>query len=150
MTASSHFGGYSAPKAGEYGVDGDDHIILNVTGFGTSNYNSKYNTYVAEFTATREGIANGIDDGRTATLTGVIDVVKFGNTDLELEFDWDDFVETGNRQSTGWSSKGSYGDFYTAGLSSTGSEVGTSTWTGAGTTGAELSIVQVNLEIYNP
>ena len=149
LTTTGSMGTYSTAKAGEYGVSGDDHIILNVTGFGTSNYNSNYNTYVAEFTATREGAINGVDDGRTAVLTGVIDVVKFGGSDLELVFDWDDFVETSNRATTGWSTKGTYTDFYTAGLSEDGNEFGTATWTGANTTGAEVSIVQVNLTITN-
>ena len=151
LKATGDMNSYSVPKAGEYGVDGSEHCILDVTGFGTSTYsaNSKYTSYVASFTATREGVANGVDDNRKAILTGNIDVVKFGNADLTLEFDWNDFVQT--NRGGGWSSKDTPSDFTTAGLSSTSAEIGATTWvSGAGTTDAELAISNVVLTIVNP
>ena len=154
LKATGDVGSYSEPKVGEYGVDGSEHCIVDINGFGTSNYeaNDKYkqsNSYISRFTATIEGIANGVDDDRKAILTGVIDIVKFPDADLTLEFDWNDFVQTS--RAGGWTSKDTPSDFVTAGLSETSSEVGASTWdSGAGSTGAELSISNVVLTIVNP
>jgi hypothetical protein len=144
LKATGHIAADSQPKAGEYGVVGNEHILVNINGFGTSSVDSA--SYQAFFTATIEGTGSYV--GEEAVLTGDIELVKFPNTDLTLEFDWDTFLNRG----TPWSSKNTPSDFISEGLSDTTpqAEVGATTWTtGAGTTGAELTISNVTLTI-NP
>ena len=131
---------------------GSEHVLIDSHGFGTASASTIFETrgdgtkgkasYESDFIATIDG--TGADVGEYAVLTGTISLEKLPSEDLTLSLDWNDIV---NVQRNGWTSKNTPDDFITAGLTSNNTEVGTSTWGTAGTTGAELSITNVTLTI---
>ena len=154
LVSTGDVAAYSEPRSTDSTTVGSEHILVDVHGFGTAPIDSIFEkdsvtgvktkaSYVSSFTATIDGM--GGHSGNTAVLTGNITLEKLPNEDLTLEFDWDGFV---NASKLPWEAEtATPTDFTTAGLSASGSEVGTTTWTGAGTTGAEISITNVTLTI---